>query len=74
MCNFESNIASAKCNFKLGYAPTHAQADRWASWAVVAAKNFVKFDTFLFGNFMTDRQGDESKVAQALATYCIVSA
>ena len=34
-CKVVSNIASAKCNFKLGYAQTHlrthGQMDRWAS-------------------------------------------
>ena len=41
--NFVSNIVSAKCNFKLGYPPTHQRTDRWTSWVAVAAKYLTDF-------------------------------
>ena len=41
-----SNVASAKCNFKLGYVqttyrPTHGRTDRWASLVAVTAKKHL---------------------------------
>ena len=41
-----SNVASTKCNLKLGYVqttyrPTHGLTDRWASLAAVTAKKYL---------------------------------